>query len=561
MTVEKPKPKKKVPKKKRFIAEHKPFVVGGIILGIAIAGIISGIIFFAEEPKGGSCIIGLAAEVENIDPITHSQSTFAEEIIVNQVAESLFDFDYTGKQPRLIFTLAKGYEWNNEVTELTCFLRKGVKFHDGTPFNATAVKWNFDRIHRLVTWWWSYLFELPDGRWIVNVTKVIDEYTVKFVLNEPFVPFLHLLTQATTCILSPTSTPANKTIDLNTEDLVGTGPFTYDEYEPHVNITMSPNQHYWGKKPRIDKLVFKFYEYPTEGEDLWNAIIAKDISILDPYFYIPYPNWSIQTLKNDPGITVRERSPTNYRFIGMNNKLINLTMRKAISYAINYSYMAEDILPHKAVSARSPIPEGILYSDTTSFDVPYYNISLARQILKEAGWPGTSDLTADDDISPGNSWEMLVSNETPLATYTLDYLPGNPLCVGMAFPVPDDLKQIGVKIINQFNWSFPLQLFTLGWIYDYNDPHNAMLDYYSKSEYSFLQINDTLVDRWIEEGVKETDPILREEIYYKIQERLIEQLYPVIFTFSSIEFNIHVKNLRGWQPNPFKTQLKKIYFV
>lgn len=75
----------------------------------------------------------------------------------------------------------------------------------------------------------------------MNKTQVIDEYTVKFVINEPFVPFLHLLTLATTGILSPTSTPANKTININTDDLVGTGPFTYDEYEPHVNITMIPN--------------------------------------------------------------------------------------------------------------------------------------------------------------------------------------------------------------------------------------------------------------------------------------------------------------------------------
>ncbi|MFX1571450.1 MAG: hypothetical protein ACFFB0_01775 [Promethearchaeota archaeon] len=74
-------------------------------------------------------------------------------------------------------------------------------------------------------------------------------------------------------------------------------------------------------------------------------------------------------------------------------------------------------------------------------------------------------------------------------------------------------------------------------------------------------MNDSLVDQWIEEGLRETNPALREEIYYKIQERIMEELYPVIFTFSSIEFNIQVKNLRGWQPNPLKTQLKNVYFV
>ena len=171
-----------------------------------------------------------------------------------QVTETLFDFDYSGKQPILIIVLAKSYKWNDtdNPTELTCSLRKGVKFHDGTPFNATAVKWNFDRIHRLVEVWYGYILRLPDGRWIVNETQIVDEYSVRFVLNEPFVPFLQLLTHTITSILSPKSTPANKTINIETETLVGTGPFTYDGYESHNNITLTPNPHYWGKKPNIN---------------------------------------------------------------------------------------------------------------------------------------------------------------------------------------------------------------------------------------------------------------------------------------------------------------------
>ncbi|MFX1571449.1 MAG: hypothetical protein ACFFB0_01765 [Promethearchaeota archaeon] len=71
MVVEKPKTKKKVLKKKRFISEHKRLVAGGIIVAIAIAGVISGIVLFVEEPKGGICIIGIIGEIGDIDPIIH----------------------------------------------------------------------------------------------------------------------------------------------------------------------------------------------------------------------------------------------------------------------------------------------------------------------------------------------------------------------------------------------------------------------------------------------------------------------------------------------------------
>lgn len=553
MSVEEKGPKKKAPKKKKIFAEHKSIIVGGIIAAVAIAGIVSGIIILIQEPKGGICIIGIPGEYGNIDPVLSSNTPLV------QVAETLFDFDYTGKQPKLISVLAKGYEWNdpNNPTELTCSLRRGVKFHDGTPFNATAVKWNIDRIHHLVEFWFEYILQLPDGRWIVNETQVIDEYTVRFVLNGPFVPFLHLLTHTISSILSPKSTPANKTINMETEILVGTGPFIYDHYEPHVNITLTPNPHYWGKKPIVDQVVFKFYEDTSEGEDLWNAFLAKEISILHPNYHILYHNSSIQTLKNEPGITVREYSPTQYAFIGMNNKLINLTMRKAISYAINYTYQVENVTPNRVVRARSPIPEGILYSNTVDINVPYYNISLARQILKDAEWPGTSDLTVDDDISSGNEWEMKAESPTPLASYTFDIIYGVPLTEGMAL-VADNLKQIGIKVIPQY-YEPPFQLVTLGWIYDYNDPHNGMIDYYSRT--NWVHMNDSLVDQWIEEGLKENNPTLREEIYYKIQKRLIEELYPVILISSRISILSYVSNLKGLPPNPFKMVLKDVYFL
>jgi len=561
MTIEKAPPKKKLSKIQIF---KKPIIIGGTIAAVAIAGIISGIIILREVPKGGTLKVGIRYEVGQIDPLLYS--TAAEGIFIWQVTETLFESEYIDGKSQIINNLATGWEWNTNYTELTCFLREGVKFHDGTLFDAAAVKWNFDRISRIIDssnplkYFWGHMFFFPNGRWIVNKTQVIDPYTVKFVLNDRFMPFLSFLTHATTTILSPTSTPTNETLRIQTDDLVGTGPFIYNGYDPNVNITLYSNQNYWGIKPKIDKIVLTLYpNSTTRDDDSWDALLKKEIHMLDEDF-MDSVNKSIETLKNIPDIVIQEKPITNYQFIGMDNELINTTMRKAISYAVNYSKIIEILT--NSVTPRSHIPEGIIYSNTTAIDIPYYNISKARGILIDAGWPGTEGLTANDNITTGNEWEQLVTNSalTPLAMYNLSYMQFYPITEGISRPLPENLKQIGVKLTRQ-NWlTTPYQLITLGWRYDYNDPHNGMMvDYHSK--WTWVNLNDSQIDQWIEEGMKEPNPILREQIYFNIQECLIEDLFPVILASSIIDFEVYTSNLKGLQLVPFKTLLKTVDFI
>jgi len=137
----------------------------------------------------------------------------------------------------------------------------------------------------------------------------------------------------------------------------------------------------------------------------------------------------------------------------------------------------------------------------------------------------------------------------------------------MIVPIPDNLKQIGVKAIPRaWSWSDPHHLTLAGWIYDFNDPHNGLFAGYSSSSpwaasVLSINVNDSLIDQWIDDGVRETDTNLREQIYFNIQKRLIEELYPVVWAFSSKNIDVYASNLGGWQPNPFKILLKTVYFV
>ena len=186
----------------------------------------------------------------------------------------MFDYEFSAEGTKIVPKLALGGNWSPDHLNYTCFLRPNVKFHDGSPFNASAVKWNLDRIYRLkdYIYWNSWL--QPDGTPIINFTKtrVIDEYTIRFVLNKPFVPFEARL-GAGPKIVSPLSTPSDNFSRFETDKLVGTGPFKYEsstvEYDSDLdeyyilNTTLLRYEEYWGKLPNFDKVIIKIFENAT----------------------------------------------------------------------------------------------------------------------------------------------------------------------------------------------------------------------------------------------------------------------------------------------------------
>ncbi|MFX0043268.1 MAG: ABC transporter substrate-binding protein [Candidatus Hodarchaeota archaeon] len=562
MTVEKASPKKKPLKIESF---KKPIIIGGLIAAVAITGIISGIIIFRETPKEDVLYFLGYGLPYTLDPLNVVDPKSSDTI--NQVADGLFDFD---ENSEIINCLATGYEWSTDGLNLTCTLREGVKFHDGTPFNATAVKWNFDRAYRLLaSVLFSYLWLLPDGRPIINETQVLDDYIVKFILNAPYGPLRSLFASTWSYILSPTATPANDLIDIATGRLVGTGPFIFDFYEEENNVTLSANPHYWGGKPKIDKLIVLSPTSPSVEE----ALLSGELHIKKA---VNFNESTLNSFRSNPLFTVTDPIPFPYLdFITMNYNLINITMRKAISYAINYSNY---LYTNKYIHAKGPIPESILYHNVTDIDVPYYNISVARRTLKDGNWPGTDQLTANDNISAGNEWELLANSSTPLAIYNYSACYQWPRSIWYADRIIEDLKQIGVKV-EPFNLSIALwwriyyeldgytrDWMELGynfWVADYNDPSDFINEFYTNKRLgeNLGQVNDTIVQELLEDALMEINATVRRQLYYEIQKRLIEEVCPNIWLNSWTRTDIYVSDLRGWTPHPFKDNLKSVYFV
>jgi len=572
-------PKKKIPGKKVRLADHKkPIIAGGIITVIAIASIIGGIVLLGEidEPRGDTLVIGVTGTLTTIDPLEGWWSTF-NWMIPQIVTEGLFALEFKNNSSHLIPNLATGYNWSVNKTELTCSLRENVEFHDGTPFNATAVKWNIDRLHLLLDTVgsdYAYIWQLPDGDWIINETKVLDEYTVKFVLNQPFVPLLSVLTTPSSLIASPSSTPANEYINGTIPGtLSGTGAFIYSAYEEENYATLLFNPDYWGGRPAFDDVIIKFYPNDTVR---YEAMLSGELSMTF---------WSDRDedlLINTTGIELEKYLFPGMTFIYINNNLINATMRKAISYAFNYSAYANLDLMVKQISPiriESPIIKGMPYSHWGSFDMPYYNISIARQALKDANWPGTEELTANSNITAGNEWEMVANSLTPFATYNYTFPTGTSED-HLYYLLNENLKQIGVKFNQTPELSFPelfficndftfmgyhknmLGLSRYWWQVDYYDPASMINPMFSNKVdgiWNAGQVNDSQVQDWMEEALEEINETVRDQRYFQIEERLIEEVFPVVWLDSYVSIQVHVSNLH-WTPDLGIFTIKDWYF-
>ncbi|MFX1233010.1 MAG: ABC transporter substrate-binding protein, partial [Promethearchaeota archaeon] len=396
MGVNQDEPKKKTPKKVIISLRKHPVIVYGIIGVLAVAGVVGGIYLFTTPNDYPDLIIGTNyGIIVSLDPFDNN--TPMNHDITSQIAEGLFDYATASDNSQLIHNLAISHTWSNDYLNLTCNLRQGVKFHDGTALNAASVKWNFDRICNLMDLnmstsfandFWLFPKEKRlenDGKRILNETQIINDYTIRFILNSPYTPFLDLLASIYAYIYSPTSTPYDDFIPLS-GPIIGTGSFIYEGYIENEKIILSSNPFYWRGQPKINKLIFLILNKTARYE----ALLSRDISMLCGYNHrydatsdsIYYDDSiDVDSFFNHPSVIVQEGPPLfQFTYLIMNNELINVTMRKAISYALNYSLIIDELINGHGIRAKSPIPEGMQYSNLTDINYPHHNVSKARRV-------------------------------------------------------------------------------------------------------------------------------------------------------------------------------------
>jgi ABC-type transport system substrate-binding protein len=355
---------------------------------------------------------------------------------------------------------------------------------------------------------------------------------------------------------------------------VGTGPFIYDSFKlssgPSASaasvLRFTPNPNYWGGKPAIDNLEFH-YNADKDARNFLNGTYQintfawhmENVPIHIPGYH---DRWS------EEGFIINESPVTLIYYLGMNNKQIPVAMRKAISYAFDYEYLIENYLGGFVKRPQSFIPECIIYSNWEDYDMPVLNLEIARQALVDSGLYGTLP-----DIDDDAAWEDLAAND-PIATYNYSYRGG----YIQPSVLQDNLAKIGVKVttVNITSYEFRLrafeiggfhrdmiQLYSLGFGFDINDPYEICNGLFSEASYwNSGQFDDPQVQQWTDAALGETDPVAREELYENIQQRVIEELYPMAWTYVLRDYQAWAPNVRGYYPNGKNIyEFKNVYLV
>ncbi len=541
--------------------------IGNIILGVSINRIQS----YEDEN-----VLRIACSKANspavLDPVDSWDSGAND--MIRHVCDTLWEYDLTDPAFPIKMRLATNYSWNSGMDELTVSLRENVWFHDGSKFNATAVKFTFDRIMYFSNYSGDlpgtthvcdpadYFFDMYNNP-IINQTGIIDEYTVRFVLYEPNGIFLSLLTYEACSILHPNSVDATNYLVLGIDRIIGTGPFKYIHLIAGEELRLDRWKLYWGNNVFWDRILWDYYPDRTSANDAFLDDKAD-------YIYNPLNSY-ISTYKVEEEFNVVELDTSRiFMYWGINNRKINNSqVRKAIAYAVNYSYFIEDIFQGHVVKVEQMLPLGFPYYNT-SFKSPYYNTSIARQAMLDAaaieGW-STAGLTAEPvgyDTTNDANWA-----DADFVTYTVQESEGWITGILMNIAMQSDMDAIGIEIVvdvwdwESSIWSPPynadkLELFYDDWSLDYLDPFNIfepllsnsssknlVPSSYSISGQDFLQHNDVLIHQWLEQ-YEETDPAnttRKAQLLYKIQQRAINELYVLVPLGFDKTYYVHHRSL------------------
>ena len=316
-------------------------------------------------------------------------------------------FDYQTKS--LVPALAVSWSWDAATTtKLTLILRENVFFHDGTPFNATAVKWNFDRLN----YFGNASGTLPAGELqaypasiyqfnattpIMKTIIVNSEYNVTIELTKTFTPVEGLLAYTGSNMISPAAHSNTAYINLTTDLVIGTGPFIYDGYIPNDKVRFHAYHNYWRGKAEIEEMIYLYF---NDEVTMNNAMLNGDID------YLGMGNASYKpAFVNDPNIHVEEvGTSTLYRYIQFNPITVNITWRKAIQHAFNYTYYLNEIKEGKAIRSRNLVPLGFP-GRNDSVIAADFNITKAREFLQDeaslgVGWDVGAHI--GDIFTPGS---------------------------------------------------------------------------------------------------------------------------------------------------------------
>ncbi len=457
--------------------------------------------------------------------------------------------------------LATAWKASPDNTSFTFTLRSGVKFSDGTDFNAEAVCANFDRWYNwtglnqsenISTYYTTLMRGFKTGPKAANAlykncqANGATEVTIN--LTSAFVHFPDAMTLPSFSMQSPTALKkynADSTggtdkdprfSEYATAHPTGTGPFVFEKWERGQQVTLKRNDNYWGDKAKVSTVIVRTISDPKARTQELQAGNIDGYDLVAPA--------DQQTLK-DGGFQLLDRPAFNILYLGINQKvkaLSDLRVRQAIAYAIDKDALMKQVLPKEAKAAINFMPD-IVTGWTDQVTTYAYDPTKAKQLLAEAG---QSNLTLDFNYPTGVSRPYMPSPED---IYT---------------SLKAQLEAVGIKVTPVANKWSPDYLdkiqsgsdhgiHLLGWTGDYNDPDNfiGVMFGTQKNEWGF---DNPDLFKALKEARGMGDAAAQKTKYQQIN-KMISDFVPGVPLTHSPPFLAFGKGVQGYQPSPVQDEV------
>jgi len=378
--------------------------------------------------KGGTLVYGMEGPSDILDP--HATGCWLTYRVTFQMFEGLLAEDLTKANvavPPLVPRLAESWQVSKDGLTRTFKLRKGVKFHDGTPFDAAAAVVNWERMFKKdspsfyprANSYTSYVVEY------ITKAEAVDDSTLRLTFSKPYAEWERMSLQSWGEPLMVSPTQLKKTGNEKFADSpVGTGPFKFVENIPNDRIVLERFKDYWGPAPNVDRLVFRRLDDPTA------RVAALRTGEVD-FILAPPPDEVIALRKDNFQIVPSDAPHIWYWHLNMRDEHFkDVRVRKAVQMGVDKDKMCKDLLRDTARPAWSMVPPASIAYDPKY--KPYsYNPDKAKQLLKEAGFP--------------NGFETVFWTSTSGS--------GQMIPVAMAEWIQRDLAKIGIKVkLETFDW-------------------------------------------------------------------------------------------------------------
>ncbi len=469
----------------------------------------------AAPTKGGSLVVGLDQEPPTMDP--HASPSAITFFITNSVFEALTFKDQKGL---LHPWLAESWQASPDSKTFTFKLRKDVRFSDGTPFNAEAVKANFDRIVDPKFKPGGSLSALRgyDG------TKVINEAEVQVSFKEPFSPFLTYSSGGTLGMVSPKA--FKEMGDTINQRPVGSGPFTIKEYVAKDHVTIVRNPDYTRKAPwsdregaaYLDEIRFKFI--PEAGTRA-TTVESGETQMID--FVQPQ---DLPRLQANNKLKIEKVPWTGAPRIWMLNVKLPPTddpkVRQAINHAISRDAFVATVFKGTANPGQTPLVSTMLEDASLKNPYPFDQIK-ARALLDEAGWKEGPDKMR---AKGGQRMELVLN--------AIDYGAGPEPTAQL---IQSQLREVGIDVKIKAQARPPyyednyrcatngpvMFLRSIDWdgLYALFGTKNI------GGNFNWSCYSNPKVDELLAKGVAESDPEKRKAIYVEVEKTLLQEAVSV----------------------------------